>query len=228
MTDGIHESDGENLVDVSDGKWVPRERLDQVNGQLRDIRAEISELRKPVQEAVTLPSFTELVSRVEEGDLTQAEADEINAARTKKETVAEITEAFTESRMEEKHQTLLTDYISLVPDINLDGTDINKRIVQEYQDLVAMGLSEDTKTQVTAVRSVLGTPDFIRSKVKGQAILNTHEESGGGPGGDENQKSDWEKLTPRYQAHYDRAIDHGAYPDRDACVKEAKEAGLIG
>jgi len=156
MEEGTHEP---KMVDVSDGGWVPRERLDHYVGQVSQLRAEVESLSKPKEQPVTISSYGELVNQVEAGEITQAEADELNALRTRNEVVTEVTDVIASSRIEEKNTAILENYVELVPDISEEGTDLHKRIVAEHQALLVLGHEVGTKTQVAAVRSVLGSPE---------------------------------------------------------------------
>ena len=214
----------ENLVDVSDGKWIPKERFDDAQGRLRDqitdLRNDISALKVPTKEKIELPSHSTIVEQVEAGELTQAEADEINAMRVREEVLGEVSEVMSENKIEDAQKNILNQYVKLVPDLETKGTDINDRVIKEYKYLQsALGHPADTKTQVTAVRSVLGALEHLEKRVEGTKILTTHEESGSS-GTAEEGKSDWDKIPDRQKLFYTKALNAGGYPDQEACVAE--------
>ena len=120
----------------------------------------------------------------------------------------------------------------LAPEINQPGSALNGRVAEAYRRLVARGYSEDIRTQLTAVESVMGwtlsearqrrsVDDFTSDSIP-RGGVGTGGPGGGGSQGrqTEGNRGDqlFRRLTPEALAAM-REL-YGNSPDADARIKD--------
>ncbi len=205
--------DGEDeFVPPTDGSWIPVDRLNQVLDQVRDLKDEVSTLRKPEEKTV---SREEILRAVEDGDMTQVEADTLFKNEITKDVLSGVQNLLQTRDREASNEAILISYQESVPDLGKVGTDLNTRLSNEYNYMIGLGSPDNSATMVAAIRSVAGPLDIVRAK--GRLKLEADE---GGGGGADDEGEDKKSLTKRQKEHYTAAIKAGAYLNWDEVHKE--------
>jgi hypothetical protein len=215
---GENQENEKAFIPPKDGSWVPRHRLDQELTKRRDLEEELMELKTAATSTPT-PTRAELIKKVEDGELSQADADAIWERELTSKIVGQLSGALTQREIVQKHTAEIEKYRELVPEMADDSSPIHAGIVEEYSYLTTtLGMPENTATMIAAVRTKLGSLEKLR--VKGTRRTETHQESGGG--GDEGGgKVDTRisKLPKEKRDYYANMIRIGSYKDWDAVFK---------
>lgn len=207
---------GETFQPPSDGSWVPRERLNTVLEKLA-----LLDKRLDKREEKEKPSREKLLQGVEEGEITQAQADAISEADIIDRVTKNVTSSVDASSKMETQRKMSQDYEAAIPELLDHNSDAYKKGASEYSHLVdVMGQPEDWGTVVVALRSAFGPLDALKTKIKPQLQQNSHEETGGAGGEKSKGTGRQAKLSDRQKDHYTAAIRAGAYTGWDAVFDE--------
>lgn len=188
---------------------------------------------KPAIEAPKAYTRAELNALVEARSITQDQADtqmdmqirsaaEAAAARVATETVAQ-------AKLRERVDDEIARYTVVAPEILDEAHGTRDQIRAEYQYLLGLGDKPSVKTQLKAIRSVLGPVDKLERSRNGTPAHESHREDGGsgGDGGGRKPKGGsgeltYDGLTQREKSHYDRLLASGLYKDKAAVNAELK------
>lgn len=212
--------------------WIPKVRLDEVLRRQDKLQEELQaerEQRIRLEERVkaddTKPkpyTRAELLAAVENGQITQAQADEAWEAQI----TAKVTESVTRDWLQ--HETAkerakrvsseISRYKAVVPDVTDTASETRQKVAAEFQYLVSIGQPKTVETELAALRSVLGPVDRLEKRDVTREKRPTHQEGNGGggrPPRDGGNPNGPANLPPRYKAHYERMIEKGMYSGWD-------------
>lgn len=214
--------------------WIPKVRFDEVLRRQDKLQEELQaerEQRIRLEERVKAGGETkpktytraELLAAVENGQITQAQADEAWEAQI----TAKVTESVTRDWMQ--HETAreraqrvsseISRYKAAVPDVTDPASDTRRKVAEEFQYLVSIGQPRTVETELAALRSVLGPVDRLEKRDVTREKRPTHQEGNGGggrpPRDGGNPNGPPANLPPRYKAHYERMIEKGMYSGWD-------------
>ncbi len=250
----ILEEDDSTMKVKKDGSWIPRDRLNEAVGKVREeletSQAENIRLteqvrilgentnQQPVQKKVEkIYTLAELRTAVEGGTISQTTADQIFEGQQKSEMTTAIQSAMKDFSVEtNENQTIqsqIKDYVDLLPDMNKTDTKDRGKLQTAYNDLTGvLGLPkenslEDRKIQLLAMKNAFGPIDAVRTAKS--SLSNEHRESHqeqfGNSGGDNGTDEKIPKgLTDGQKRHYSRQIENGLYKDWNAVTEELKFA----
>ncbi len=217
MADNTDHDGKDEFVPPTDGSWVPVDRLNQVLDQVRELKDEVGTLRKPEEKTV---SREEILRAVEDGDMTQVEADTLFKSEITKDVLSGVQDLLQTRDREASNEVIMSSYQEAVPDLGKVGTDLNTRLSNEYRYMLGLGSPDNSATMVAAIRSVAGPLDIIRAKGK---LKLEPDEAGGGS--EDEKVGENKNLTKRQKEHYTTAIKAGAYPSWDEVYKELGISG---
>lgn len=220
-------ADQQQFIPPSDGSWIPRDRLNSEIEKRKAVEVELQQMRDASQK----PELTraQLDMAVEAGEITEADRDTYLEEQMEARLSDRITTRIADKENERRVQAQLDEYGDAVPDIAKQGSDIQTRIAAEYNDLVSYGYdNDDPKTALAAVKAVLGPLSALKAGKAKPKVPDTHQDVPGGGGEEEESgsgKVKWNDLDARQKAYYDNAISRGAYPSREAALKELSSYG---
>lgn len=201
------------------------ETTDSLKTQLQDERVARAKLEGKA-EALTKPPIpekrwtrAELQPKVDDGTMTQVEAEEILRAQEIRDLDAKW-----EKRLQERDaqhakdsaiEARIASYTTRIPDLADKESADFKKVEKAFQELVAMGSPSDSKaTEVAALRIAFGPPEKLPDRTA--ALRETHEETGGsGVGSDKGSDDPKEKVPAYYRGHYQNLINEGYYSGWD-------------
>lgn len=179
---------------------------------------------------------TELKAAVTAGQISQDQADDIwdnqvraEAIETARVTATEVVRGGTQK---ERVDSQIESYKRLRPDIMDEGSETREKVRAEFNYLVRElgepGTGPDAlKTQLKAIRAVLGPLDKLESASRARRAPESEEQGGGSgrpAGGGKTGKKLVDKLDAAAKEHYERGIKQGRYKDWDAVEAELKYA----
>ncbi len=217
---------------------IPKWRLDQVLGEVRQLREQNENLTQQKEQTANKPhEFTavELDQHIEEGRITQTQASEQLIKQAQARTDAEI-----DRRVDDRASQLMrgstlqaemNKYLEKVPTLSDADSETFARVATEYNYLTQnLGMAPDTpETRLAAVRGVLGPVETLGEIQKSKASFETQEETGS-LGGSElhNDGKDltWTDLSPGQRTYYDQMIQAKQYKDRAEVLSLENEHGI--
>jgi hypothetical protein len=181
------------------------------------------------------PTRAELLKHVEDGNLTQVEADVIWEKQMKSEVKAEV---ISEARHRQSAEALVREaqdemagYRELVPAVWEKGSPEYEKAAKEFALLVRRGMPgkgpEALLTEATAIRNAFGDVDTLRASKKSRTgPAETHAETGGSKDAGEGVTKEGvpKGLTSREKEHYEKGIRSGLYKDWKDVAEELKHA----
>ena len=212
--------------------WIPRQRFDEVVGQVHELKRKVEELTKPpvVQEQPREFTRADLAASVEKGTLTQEQANDLwerqLVDRTRKVARETATEVVTINRTTGLIDAEMRRYKELVPDVMREGTEARDKVAEEYRYLVDRGHPENRTTELAALRAAYGPIEKLE-KAKSRSKPDVHSDEQSGGGGDDDTGGDngpIKGLTAREREYYKSQISKGRYKDWDAVKEELKHA----
>ena len=215
--------------------------LDAAITEVRDqnIRLETElKLRRDGQQAPPQPTWINYETAIAEGKITRAQAmDQWNAQ------VLEQAEARVQRQIEvtQRRQAVnydLTRYITAAPELNQRGSELRRRVDQEFDYLLSMNgrdvqaLKPDERRvfELQAVRQILGPIDGLQRQPRPSTEAHV-ELSGQGTKPQPQVNPDQavlNALKPEQVAYYRNAITNGMYKDWAEVVAELKWKPPVG
>lgn len=220
----------QEFVPPKDGSWVPRERLNNLtadmNAKFSSQQRRIDELTEKQNAPVEIPR-SELLQKVDDGEISQAEADKVWEDQMVTKAAQSIKTVVEDTATANKLQSELAEYESKVPELSDKSSELYAKVAKEFQHFTnELGMPDTTSTTLAAVRSVVGPASKLKIvKVTKSDGENYEENSGGGDSGLKLNDDGTPKLTDRQKKHYGKCIDSGLYKDWDEVHKELKEFG---
>ena len=212
-----HTGDKTTFVPPTDGSYIPRERLNVVLDDNKDLKTRIRELES-AKTAPKVYSSEELENAVLDGNMSREQVDAIKERQIEDRVTAKLTTALDDRSRVDKQNTQLRDYETALPDLAHEGSDLYNSVVAEYRYLVhELGQDDNDGTMVAAVRSVAGPLSAIKAASKLKKKVEPHQETGGGSGKEETRR---DQLSPRQKDYYEQRIKDGLYKDWDAVHEE--------
>ena len=179
------DDDGKKMVplDALEAERAKRHDLERrvagMQGQLQGLKDATSAQAAPAEEPLTA---AELRTAVEQGKITQAEADDLRDRQLEDRLTSRLTGAL-ESTLSARDissrvDTDIARYKAAIPEIDESGSAQREKVQREYDYLVGMGHKpDDLRTELLAVRSAFGPIDDLeRVRVRER---ETHGETGG-------------------------------------------------
>lgn len=243
------EGNDDKFVPPKDGSWVPRSRMneavDKVRGELMSEREARIRLEEKVnqlsetksKEAETAYTPAQLRAFVEDGRISQEQADSIYQKQQQQEIDRRIAKAVQEStaRNEETRSVTmkLEAYKGLIPDLMSDGSQSRAKVAQHYRRLVAtFGQQQpdsigDQRIQLAACEAAFGTVEDIQRRKSldmTSESRETHQDSGSDSDSGVAESKVARRLDARQRSYYQRMIDNGFYKDWKEVEAELKYA----
>jgi hypothetical protein len=237
------EGEGEQGGKKGPNGWIPKVRFDEVIGKVHGLEATLQQerdarirLEEQVKAGKTEPqrhTKQQLREAVATGQLTQDQADDIWDAQREAEITEKVMGTVQQTNAVQQTATKvnadLSRYKALAPDLMVEGSETRTAVAERYDYLLSIGAPPGSATQLAAANAVLGPIDRLEQARKGRAVHQTHEETGGGGKGKDNDggkgKSLLDQAPARYRQHYENLISKGVLT-KDQAEKEIKRAGL--
>lgn len=252
MPDPENKGEGSaGFVPPADGSWVPRERLNEKDAEIRTLSERLATLdgrmtelsRSQTQERARQPEPVKTYSReqlraaVAGGQITQDRMEDIWAEQTARQT----TEAARTAAMEvvtattgaNRLDTEFLKYKAAKPDAFVENGNADRRKVKdEFDFLVAHGSPATRETELAAMRAAFGPAEKLGSMREREPTHESHQEimsgssnRGGDQGTDEDSPSRPPKgLTKDEHAYYADAIAKHVYADWNGVRKVMKHS----
>ena len=225
----------QGFIPPKDGSWVPIDRLNEVIASKGQTERELVELRNEVgtlKKAAEAPkeySRAELGQFVDDGRMTQDEADRVierqATHRIQENVTATVTQTMQQQQQGQAIQAEVNRYKAVIPEVTQAGTAERARVETEYQYLVGIGNTPDASTELTALRSVYGPVESLQKGERQET--ETHQETGGGQsetGKSTNTDGAPAGLTTAEKSYYQDQIGKGIYAGWDQVKDEMKFA----
>lgn len=211
---GSANPDGKTFVPPKDGSWVPRDRLNAVSSQLKELRAELQALKAPSKPK---PNFSkaELRKAVEEGKLSEDQAEAVWERQTEERIAERLTQDLAVHSQKTAAARTIAEYEAIDPALADEDSDLRHRVVDEYKSLLDLGSPNSEATMVAALRAVCGSVDtFKRSKAaKKGRVLESHDEYEAGDDLGETGANGKPKLSKAERSYYAPLVQRGMYRD---------------
>lgn len=237
-TDDAAQTKSDEHAHQNQEQTIPKWRLDQVLGEVRQLKEQNENLAKQNEQTASKPQeFTtaQLDQFVEEGKITQTQATEQIVKQAKSQSDVEtnklIEDRVSQGVRETKLNAEMDAYMAKVPSLSDQSSDAFARVSTEYNyQTDILGSKPDTiETQLASIRSVFGPVESLGANKKSSASFESHQETGSS-GGDQELHGDdkdlgWNDLSSPMREHYTDAIKAGRYEDRKAVLEEVNEFG---
>jgi hypothetical protein len=198
----------------------------------RDERVRLDERIKALEKKPEAPerehTRAELQSLVEDGKLTQGQADDILDRQRDRRYSRELDERL--ERRDAANQVQqdvvyeMRRYQEAIPKVKDQGSEERARVQTEFNYLIAKGDDPDSlSTQLKALRMAFGPVEKLQETT--DATRETHQETGGAaePAGGKAAADEPPKdLSPRELRHYQKGLDQGRYKNWDEVRAELK------
>jgi hypothetical protein len=246
---GIETQDDDNWTPPKDGSWIPTVRMQEAVGKERDratealsqaaeLRAQLAreqEARVRLEEQVNKapkesekPTVTraQLRKKVEEGTITQEQADEFMDAQMreslKKDMKVQLEEHQQVTARSEMVRNEVEKYIQIDPELDTNGSDSKKQFNTRFNELVDLGYGATPETELLALREIYGPSNRLKEKTRD--VRDTHGETHT-PNREGSKQSNSEVpkgITDKLRSHYEKCFEIGMYPGgwENADVKE--------
>lgn len=173
-------------------------------------------------------SVTELDSYVAQGQITQAQRDQIFASQIERRAAAQAQQVATQiietTTRENSLDGELQQYAQVSRELTQEGSPLRQRVASEFEYLVARGAPRDLSTELAAVRAVMGPLERARQYAQGRVrgAEMGRDSFGGRPMSPKERREDdaWNRLSVTQKQFYERQINNGLYPDKTAVLKE--------
>lgn len=205
-------------------RTVPLSAFMGLRTELQDLKTQLAEARGKVdgltagQTQQAEPEYTraELRRAVDEGRLSEDEADDIYDRQTRtrmsREIEQEISTRFAQTTTVKQAHDEVNKYLAAIPEVENPESAEFKKVKAEYDHLVSLGYDpHQPQTQAAALRAAFGDP---AKRVKGKRPLETFQDTGGSGGGETESKG-VEGLNNDQKAFYRKQIDAGRYSGWD-------------
>lgn len=212
------------FVPPTDGSWIPRERLNASLDETRILKVELDKM-KAEENKPREYSAKELEQAELDGELTREEVDSIKERQIENRILVKVKDELSTTSLVDKQVTEISRYEEALPDLQVEGSDLRNKVVEEYRHLTQMGLADNTGTMVAAIRGVAGPLSAIKATEGLTRHLSAVPETGGSGGNGQGGGDAKSKLTAREKDYYDNAIRRGGYPDWDAVFEERDKYG---
>lgn len=171
---------------------------------------------------------TELQSEVDAGRMSSDAADRLlenqRDQKLKTETKQELTDERRQEEMASRIKAEVDLYRKFEPNIEVDGSEARLLVAEEYNRQVTnLGKPQNMQTELDALAATYGPSSKLQKGRETQA--QTHQETGGAGGGDEEVAGNPPKgLSPDAKKYYGKMIENGMYADWAAVEKELSHA----
>lgn len=232
----ISESSTETQETETQENRVPQGRVDEIvaryKGQLGERDEELERLKKEVeglktQEGETTYSRAQLLQMVDEGQISQAQADEYWEQQIRQSVTQEASRAAEQRALAERIRHQVDGYKEIIPGLEEFGHDNRAKLQRKYNELVNLGHPNDARTEVVSLEAIFGPLDSLKKKKTGDELTrrgrDTHQETGEAPEGD--SKDAVKNLDKRKKDYYQKMIDMGLYKDWGEVRKEVEQYG---
>jgi hypothetical protein len=206
-------------------------QLGNVRSEFEAFKAGAGSTAKPADQPQRY-TRAQMKAAVDAGQISQEQADEAWAKQIEQTAIESATAAVTgnlaEQKTKERIDSDLKSYKRLKPDILDKSSETFQAIKAAFDDLRETGMPNDLRTELAAIKSVLGPVEKLEKASKASRSQE-HEEQGGGEGGAPKQKAGSGKKLHQYlsgdaKAYYEDGIKKGRYKDWDAVDAELKYA----
>lgn len=207
------------------------EQLAAKDRELQAFKEGVGKRDEP-KEQTKVYTKTDLKAAVDAGQITQDQADDIwdrqRETQIRESAKREALDAVTERETKERIDADLASYKRLKPEILEHGSDKRQEIEAEFKALRKAGLPNDLRTELAAIRAVLGPLEKLEKSAKATRAQDSEQQGGGQGGEPKNKGGSGKKLVDHLKGdakeHYERGIKQGRYKDWDAVEAELKYA----
>ena len=207
------------LQDEREKRQAAEQRAARAEGQLQGLQAQTQEQSKQ-EEPAREYTRAELTGFVDEGRISQVDADRIlddQQSKRIERTVRDVTtQTISEQTTAHRLSEDLNEYKRLVPDVMVSGSEARARVEKEYAYLTSIGEPEGVMAELKSLRSVYGPLDGLRA-VSVTGKRETYNEVGGGGGVPRDSRGQFQggglpdgiAFTSREKAYYTGLLDKG-------------------
>lgn len=244
------EEQQEKFTPPKDGSWVPRDRMneavDKVRQELqqeREARIRLEEQfktqQKTNQQNEKIYSLAELRQFVDDGKISQDQADAIYENQQEKKFQQKLDQRLNEhlqtTETSRQIDTKLNAYLEVMPDLLTEGSENRNKVAAEYTRLSNIfgapkaDSVEDKKMQVAALEAAFGDVNALKQSKMNDYTRESREteQETAGQGEDAptaEEEKVMKKLDKRRRDYYKKMIDKGFYSGWTDVAKELKYA----
>jgi hypothetical protein len=207
------------------------EQLDAKDRELQAFKEGVGKRDEP-KDQPKVYTKTELKAGVDAGQITQEQADDIwdrqRETQIRESARREALDAVTEHATKERIDADLKSYKRLKPEILDKSSETRQQIEEEFKALRSSGLPNDLRTELAAIRAVVGPLNKLEQAAKATRAPESEEQGGGSGDGGKPKPGAGKKLVDHLKGdakeYYERGIKQGRYKDWDAVEAELKYA----
>ena len=209
------------------GMEAERAKRQALEREMAELKGEVKALSTKPAEAKKEITRSELARLVEDGKLTQSEADQLwdeQQAEVIKKTVQDaVTSTVGQQTKAQRVQAGLDSYRSVLPDLDVQGSEARSKVEAEYGYLVnTLGYPKSAETELAALRAAFGPAERLRT---GRTERETAQEVGSDGGGEPPTDDKAPKgLSAANRRYYEEQIERGLYKDWDHVKKILNKA----
>lgn len=197
--------------------------------QVAELQGQVTEIGRQATEAKTTETRktpAELHGLVDEGRLTQAQADEIRDSQLRADVQDDTQKAIKDTLSTQNDantvDTATKRYIAAIPDINKMESPERNKVEQHFSRLTGPGYNmsrNETRTTLLAMEAAFGPIEAVEA-AKQRDRQPGHDETGGGEANDAEVVGGgdgWSKDMPaRNRQYYQDRINKGIYTEASA------------
>jgi len=191
------------------------ERIEDLEARLQQEREERIRLEASTPKKEETYTREELLDMVAEEKITQLQADKLWEEQIEAKVTERVLGKVSQFDSSRQINHDLKEYKRLKPGIARNGSEEREKVAEEYRYLLSIGLPDDVKTELTAVRNVFGPVDKLEKKIE----LETHQETGGGEEPLKKEHKVLKGMDQRQKDYYAARIGT-IYKDWDEVEKE--------
>lgn len=220
--EGADDQAGEKTVPLS-ALVEQRQAAAELRQQVAELRGRLDGMAKPSEPKKTYTA-TELQARVDKGELTKAEANQIlqrqNDDRIQQLVSESVTKAISGTKRTETVQSSLARYYSAIPALNDTSSQERQKAEREFARLTSdlEYDAKDPRTQLVAMQMAFGPIEALEASKETGGRGESHQETGSSGGS--NGSSSWPKDMPaKNRTYYERQIAKGVYTKESALAE---------
>ncbi len=175
-------------------------------------------------------SAADLRIAVDEGRLTETQADEIRDRQIEERVTSKVSETVNATLSQHQSSTQIDAevdrYLKARPAVDAEGSPERARVQSAFTEITKLGLPDDQRTTLMALRNAFGPIDAVETAGPGKRPAASHDETGGSDeGGDGGPTGGWPKAMPTAnRLYYDDLIHKGIYTQETAVKEWEKKA----
>ncbi len=223
-----------------DLKMVPLAALEDTRGKLHASERQVAALEgerkgreeasKAVKPEAKHLSTADLRTAIDEGRLTETQADEIRDRQIEERVTTKVSETVNATLSQHQSSTQIDAevdrYLKALPKVDAEGSPERARVQSAFTEITKLGLPDDQRTTLMALRNAFGPIDAVETAGPGKRPAASHDETGGSDEiADGGPTGGWPKAMPTAnRLYYDDLIHKGIYTQETAVKEWEKKA----